>query len=163
MIIPSETVATSEFIRFSNGNDLNIGEVRFSIYTDKTKEEIDGEYAELETILEKRLQPLGLISEGFRYTTRFFPYTFVEPDCPSILALQKAAMETSGRELQVCGSCLSDTALLVKYNPGEVLAFGCGRDFSCYGGAHQPDEFVECDALVELTKILGAYILDTLG
>lgn len=146
-----------------NGNDLNIGEIRYSIYTDKTKEEIDVEYAALEAAVEARLKPLGLISEGFRGTTRFFPYNAIPADCPSILALQKAARETSGRELQVCGSCLSDTALLVKYNPGDVFAFGVGREFSVEGGAHQPDEFVECEALVELTKILGAFILDNLG
>ena len=146
-----------------NGNDLNIGEIRYSIYTDKTKEEIDAEYAAMEAAVQARLAPLGLISEGFRGTTRFFPYTCLDENAPSIAALKKAAMETSGRELQVCGSCLSDTSLLQKYNPGEVFAFGCGREFSVYGGAHQPDEFVECDALVELTKILGAFILDTLG
>ena len=122
-----------------NGNDLNIGEVRYSIYTDKPKDVIDQEYAALEAALEERLKPLGLIGEGFQPTTRFFPYNHVPEDCPSILALQKAAREVSGRELQVCGSCLSDTALLVKYNPGDVYAFGVGRDFGSYGGAHQPD------------------------
>lgn len=160
--IPEGGLRYFSFRAGGNGNDLNFGEFTFSFYTDRPRAEIDAEFAAMQVVLSKKLETMGIVSDGFTFTSRFFPYTYEEPDCPSILALQKAARETSGRELQVCGSCLSDTSLLQMYNPGEVFAFGCGREFSLYGGAHQPDEFVECDALVEITKILGSYILDTL-
>jgi acetylornithine deacetylase/succinyl-diaminopimelate desuccinylase-like protein len=40
---------------------------------------------------------------------------------------------------------------------------GIGRDFDEYGGAHQPDEFIECDALVEYAKIMAAYIMKVMA
>lgn len=42
----------------------------------------------------------------------------------------------------------------------EVVSCGGGRDFNVPGGAHLPDEFMECDDLVAIAKALGEYILD---
>ncbi len=69
----------------------------------------------------------------------------------------------SGRELAVCGSCLSDLSVILKYGSEEAYGFGIGRDFNLYGGAHQPDEFIECDKLLEYAKIMAAYVVKTLG
>ena len=41
--------------------------------------------------------------------------------------------------------------------------FGAGRNFADEGGAHQPNEFMECDALVAYTKTIAAYVLKILG
>jgi acetylornithine deacetylase/succinyl-diaminopimelate desuccinylase-like protein len=53
--------------------------------------------------------------------------------------------------------------VISKYGSSEAFAFGMGRDFSLPGGAHQPNEYTECDKLVEFTKTIAAYILNTLG
>ena len=71
--------------------------------------------------------------------------------------------EAAGRELRPVGSCLSDLSVILKYGSDEAVGFGAGREFGVYGGAHQPDEFIECDKLVEYAKIIGAYILRTVG
>ena len=54
-------------------------------------------------------------------------------------------------------------SVISKYGSSEAYGFGMGRDFSMPGGAHQPNEFIECDKLVDFTKTIAAYIIKTLG
>ncbi|MBQ2896957.1 MAG: hypothetical protein IJE46_01355 [Clostridia bacterium] len=63
----------------------------------------------------------------------------------------------------MCDSCLYDLSVISKYGGGNAFAFGSGRDFSLPGGAHQPNEYIECDKLVEYTKVIAAYVLKILG
>lgn len=145
-----------------NGNDLDVGELSFAIYTDRSKEAIEAQLAAMEQELSGKLAALGIISDGFRATTRFFHYGYSEPDCTAIRELQETARDVSGRDVVPCGSCLSDLSVLLKYGGGEAFGFGVGRSFDVYGGAHQPDEFIRCEELLEYAKIMGAYILKTL-
>ena len=92
-----------------------------------------------------------------------FVRTLSESDSEDILLMQAAAQEAIGWAPQVRGSCLSDLSVISKYGSDRAFAMGCGRDFSQPGGAHQPNEFIECDALVDFTKTVGAYILKKLG
>ena len=162
-IIPETSLRYMGIKAGNNGSDLGSGEIKFVYYTDKTKDEIYDEFRQIEQELKEKLAPLGIIGDGFVPATRFFHYAYAQPDCASIQDLCKAARSATGRELPVCGSCLSDLSVIVKYGSPEAFGFGIGRDFSEYGGAHQPDEFVNCDELVEYTKIIAAYILQTLG
>ncbi len=146
-----------------DGMDLGVGEVFFVYYTDKTKDEIYSEFAELEKVIAKRLEPLGIIGDGFKPNTRFFHYVYCEPDSEDIKNMLEAAKSATGEEPIVCGSCLSDLSVISKYGSSNAYAFGMGRDFSKPGGAHQPNEYIECDKFVEYTKTIGAYILRVLG
>lgn len=161
--IPDESMRYMGIKAGNKGADLGTGELLFVFYTDKTKEEINEEYRELEKVLTERLAPLGIIGDGFFPETRFFHYVHTEPDCYSIRQMQEAARSISGREITPCGSCLGDLSVILKYGSQEAFSFGIARPFHEYGGAHQPDEFIECDKLVEFTKIMGAYILNILG
>lgn len=147
----------------NSGADLGTGEAYFVFYTDKSKEEIYGEFAEFEKELSKRLEPLGIIGDGFKPTTRFFHYVFCEPDSEDIKLMVEASKETTGIDPLVCGSCLSDLSVISKYGSSRAFAYGAGRDFSIKGGAHQPNEFIECDKLVEYTKTIAAYVMKVLG
>lgn len=162
-IIPSTSLRYNEIRAGNNGLDMGVGHVQFTFYTDKTKEEIYEEFREIEEILNEKLEPLGFIGDGFVPHTRYFHYGFCEPDNPDIVALVDAAKEATGRDLIVCGSCLSDLSVLLKYGSRNAFAFGAGRDFSKIGGAHQPNEFIECDELVIYAKNIAAYILKLLG
>ena len=139
------------------------GEISFGFYKDRSKEEIRQELTEMEHQLQKILAPLGLVSDGFFPATRFFHYVYSDPECDSIQDMCSAAKAATGRELHVCGSCLSDLSVILKYGSPEAFGFGIGRDFGAYGGAHQPDEYMECDTLVEYAKIIAAYLVRTLG
>lgn len=147
----------------NGGSDLGSGQVDFAFYTDKSKEEIFEEFEHLNQILSEKLKPRGIVSDGFTPTTRFFHYVYSAPDCQTIREMCEAAEEAVGQAPVVCGSCLSDLSVILKYGSEHAFALGAGRDFSLPGGAHQPDEFIECRRLVEYAKVLAAYILKTLG
>ena len=145
------------------GSDLDKGEIYFVFYTDKTKDEIYSEFAELEKELKERLLPLGIIGDGFVPATRFFHYVFCEPDSEDVMLMVEASMDATGKEPIVCGSCLSDLSVISKYGSKKAFGFGAGRDFSKEGGAHQPNEYIECDELLKFTKTIASYILKVLG
>lgn len=161
--IPATSMRYGQIGAGINGSAPGIGEMSFTFYTDKPKEEIDAELLELEQRIAKRLDPLGFVGGTFERQTRFFHYGACATDCQAIKDFQAAALEASGRELRPCGSCLSDMSIILKHGGGEVFSYGCAQGFGDEGGAHQPDEFVRCDDLVEVTKMLGAYILRVLG
>ena len=69
------------------------------------------------------------------------------------------ASEVSGRNLKICGSCQSDLSLFIKNGSERAFSFGIGRDFGAYGGAHQTDEYIECDKLIEFAEIIAFTIL----
>ena len=64
---------------------------------------------------------------------------------------------------RVCGSCLSDMSVILKYGGKHVVNFGSGQGFDKPGGAHQPNERINCDVLLDYTKAIASYILRTLG
>lgn len=162
-IIPETSLRYMGVRAGNNGMDLGRGEVYFVFYTDKTKEEIYAEFAELEKELADKLEPLGIVGDGFKPQTRFFHYVFCEPDSVDIQNMLAASREVTGKEPIVCGSCLSDMSVISKYGSSQTFAFGAGRDFSKSGGAHQPNEYMECEKFLEYTKIIAAYIIKVLG
>ena len=161
--IPETALRYMGFRAGDRGMDLGVGEVSFTYYTDRTREEIDLELAALDLELSAALAPFGIESLGFTRRTRFFHYAHCAPDSEDILAMRKASLAAAGREITVCGSCLSDLSLISKFGSDRAYAYGAGRDFSEVGGAHQPNEFIECGALLDFTKTLAAFILDTLA
>ena len=161
--IPETALRYMDIHLGNDGKDLGTGILSFTFYTDKTKEEIQNEFKDLEGALEKRLEPLGIVSDGITPRTRFFHYVFCEPDSEDIKAMLDASFEVTGKAPVVCGSCLSDLSVISKYGSNKAFGFGMGRDFGLLGGAHQPNEFIECDKLIEFTKIMALYIVKTMS
>ena len=141
------------------GTNLGSGIVGFEYYTDKTKEEIYKEYEELEKIIAKKLKAVGIVGDGIKPTTRFFHYVFCEPDSEDICLMRAASKEATGEEIKVCGSCQSDYSVILKYGSPKAFAFGNGRSFQYEGGAHQTDEYMECNSLVKYAKTIASYII----
>ena len=145
----------------NNGTDLGSGEVYFVYYTDKPKEEIYDEFDVLHKKITEKLLKLGIVGDGFKPATRFFHYVFCDPDSEDITKMLEASQAATGSKPIVCGSCLSDLSVISKYGSSDAFAFGAGSDFSEPGGAHQPNEFIECDRLVNYAKTIAAYIADS--
>ncbi len=162
-IIPGTSMRYTAIHAGNNGADLGVGELQFGYYTDKTKDEIYAEFSQIEKELDEKLAPIGLKGDGFIPYTRFFHYGFRDADCDAIRDMLDAAQEATGKQPMVCGSCLSDLSIILKYSNADAYGFGAGRNFNDEGGAHQPNEYIECDKLVEYTKTIGAYILKVLG
>ena len=161
-IIPETSFRYMGLKAGDSGADLGRGEAYFVFYTDKTKEEIWKEFRVLEKEIAEKLLPLGIIGDGFEPNTRFFHYTFIEADNSSIIDMQKAALEATGRQLTPCASCLSDLSVIQKYGSPNAYGFGIGRSFREYGGSHQPDEYMPCERILEYAKIIAAYVVNTL-
>lgn len=140
--------------------DLHAGYVWFQYYTDKSTEEIDAEINGMCEVLKARLAPFGATVTGWERNCRSFRYGAVPKDAATIRELQVAARRATGREVKPVGACLSDLSVILHYGSPEAISFGIGRDFNAIGGAHQPNEFIECEALLEFTKILAAYLFD---
>lgn len=162
-IIPQTSLRYMGARAGNDGSDLGRGEVYFVFYTDKEKDEIYLEFSEVEKILREKLEPLGIIGDGFVPQTRFFHYVFCEPDSEDVMLMVEASKDATGKEPIVCGSCLSDLSVISKYGSKRAYGFGAGRDFSQQGGAHQPNEYIECDKFLEYTKTIATYILKVLG
>ena len=161
-IIPDTSLRYMGMRAGNSGSDLGKGEVYFVFYTDKTKDVIGAELKEVEAVLRDKLEPMGIVGDGFEPATRFFHYVHCEPDSEDVKLMVEASKEAIGKDLLVCGSCLSDLSVISKYGSDRAFGFGAGRDFSQAGGAHQPNEYIECDKLVEYTKTIAAYILKVL-
>ena len=112
--------------------------------------------------LRERLAPLGMVSDGFYPTTRFFHYVTCEGDHPHVQDYLEVANKVTGRTIEVCGGGLGDHSVIAKYGCPSALSIGCIRNFEQAGGAHQPNEFIECDKMVEFAKIIAAYMLKVL-
>lgn len=162
-LIPETSHRYMEIRVGDKGLDLGSGVVKFTYYTDRSREEISAELAEVEKRISAQIEPLGLVSEGFTLNTRFFHYVNCAPDDAAIKDMQAASIDATGKPLEVCGSCLSDLSVIAKYGPGAAFGYGAGREFGDEGGSHQPNEFIGTDELIEYTKTIAAYVLRTLG
>lgn len=162
-IIPETSLRYMDIHVGKDGKDLGTGCLSFTFYTDKTKEEIEKELEEIDAILKKRLESFNVVSDGFSPRTRFFHYVYCEPDTEDIKEMIDASVVATGKKPIVCGMCLSDMSVISKYGNSNAYSFGIGRDFSLPGGAHQANEFIECDKLIEFTKTIAVCIIKTMS
>ena len=161
--VPGTSLRYNEIRAGNNDMDKDIGVLQFTFYTDKTKEEIYKEFSELEKSIAEKLEPLGLVGDGFTPDSRFFHYGVCPPDSEDVKLMVEAANDV-GMKMQVCAGALSDMSVLLKYGSKDAtFTIGASRMFHEEGGAHQPNEFIECDNLLKLTKAVAAYILKVLG
>ncbi len=158
-IIPGTSM---RILRYAAGLEgaMNVGRVRFVYYSDKTSTEIREEYKRMFDSINSRIAPLGMEISDVIYDSRLFRYGALDPDNENIELLKKSAKEATGRILEPRGSCLSDLSLFLANTKNPAFSFGIGRDFNEYGGAHLPDEHIECEVLTEFAKIIGSFVLD---
>lgn len=159
-LIPGDALRYMAISSGLNTNDKHKGVIDFAFYTDRSREEIQEELNALFDLVRQDIAPLGLEVEKILYRSRFFPYGFTSACHPEILRLQRACRRAVNREAPTTPSCLSDLSLFLSCAPGRAVSYGAGRDFDVPGGAHLPDEFMECESLVAITKALAEYILD---
>lgn len=143
-----------------NTNDKHKGLIDFAFYTDRPREEIQEELDSLFDRIRQDIAPLGLELETVIYRSRFFRYGFTPASHPEILRLRRTCRRAVDTEAPVAPSCLSDLSLFLSCAPGRAVSYGGGRSFNVPGGAHLPDEFIDCEELVSLAKAIGEYIMD---
>jgi acetylornithine deacetylase/succinyl-diaminopimelate desuccinylase-like protein len=158
-VIPQTAMRLMELRAGNAGADLDTGHLEYTYYTTRTEPEINAEFEEIRASVTPELSALGLELQGIYMTTRFFHFIkSAESTLPRLL--NSSAAEAGSPAPTQCGASLSDLSLFIKYGSPTAISFGVGRDFSDYGGAHQTDEFIECDKLLDLTRTLAVFLLN---
>lgn len=157
-IIP-DTAVRFQSVKIGDDLSLNRATAGICFYTSSTEEEINKELDDMSKILSWRLESLDMIFEGFSMTTRFFRFAETALGNPVLKQLSSSIEKVTGKAGEGIGSCLSDLPLFILHGSPRAVCFGAGRDFGEYGGAHQPDEYIECDKFLEFTEILADFLL----
>lgn len=135
-------------------------EVSFVLYTDQTREAVEEELRGIFQKLLPVMEEAGVVSDGFQNTSRFFQYGQSDQGHPAFQIMRRCAEDAAGREVEVRGSCLTDlSAIMAAGGTDACFNFGILRDFSLPGGAHQPNEYVDCQELMNFTKALLLFLL----
>lgn len=157
-IIPETATRLMEIRSGDDGFDLDRGMIKTCFYTSMSKDEIFAEFDEMGKTLSEKLDSIGLSFVKIEMTTRFFHFGRSEKENPVMEAIIQSAKDKVNRSIVPVASCLSDLSIFIKYGSPRAFGFGVGRDFDMVGGAHQPDEFVECSELLDFTKVLADFV-----
>ena len=152
-----------EFTCGSFGSDLGRGSLKFVLYTTSKKECIEKELSNILETLSPYFKEHSLSSSGFVPNTRFFDYHETKDSTGAVAAMKKAAEDAAGTAVKASGACLSDLSIFLSYGSVESFNFGIMRDFSLRGGAHQPDEYVECEQFLNHAKAMILFLVRYCG
>jgi acetylornithine deacetylase/succinyl-diaminopimelate desuccinylase-like protein len=144
-------------------DSLREATVAFVIYTDKSKEEIQTELKDILHRLEPVFDKYGIETSGFRPTTRYFRYGETDKSDGGVEIMTRAASQVAGYPVVEKGSCLTDLSLFLEYGSPHSFNFGIFRDFALPGGAHQPDEYVDCTQFTQYTQALALFLIRYCG
>jgi acetylornithine deacetylase/succinyl-diaminopimelate desuccinylase-like protein len=134
--------------------------VEVCYYATSSEDVINREFEKMTESLNKKLDSINLEVDRIEKTTRFFHFEKTAKENPMIDSLISAAKKSTGRTLTPIGACQSDLSMFLHYGSKKAISFGSGRPFGVYGGAHQSDEYIECDALLEFSEILGQLLAE---
>jgi len=150
-------------IRLSNAQagagGLKEGSINIAIYTNMTKEETQAEFDKICSDLKPKFDELGLVTDGFILTTRFFIYGETDKDSKEAKILSEILNEETGKYPDTTGTCLSDLSLVLKYGCTNSFNYGVPRGSNGTGGAHQPNEHVFCENILNLAKRVALILL----
>ncbi len=158
--IPHKALRFMNVVTGLHTNDRHLGVVDFAFYTNSDREQIEAEYEALFASINESLAPLRISIDHVIRRSRFFRYAASNKEHELIRLLHRTIAGQIGRETMVCGMCLSDLNLFIHHTNGNAVSCGVCQDFSVEGGAHQPNEFVVCDELVDFTKAIAQFILE---
>jgi len=152
-------VRIHEFKAGNGACDLDFGNLNFVYYSNKPEEELQNEIVEAEERIRNRLEKIGIKTEGFKPTTRFFHCLSLPDEDTMLQTLKKAAEQACGNEVKISGACMSDLSIFLKFGTPNSINFGILRDFKLYGGAHQTDEFVTQEEFLNHCKALTLFLI----
>lgn len=139
------------------GVNMDKGEFEVTLYTDKEEKQIDKELNEIFDSLKDEFEKLGLNPPKYEKTTRFFHYVKSNGETPVTKLIEELGKEND-YSFTRCGACLSDLPMFKIYGTDRAVALGIGAPFARKGGSHQSNEYVECEKLVKLAKVIAGFI-----
>ena len=158
--IPAKALRYMNIVSGTQTNDRHLGILDFAFYTDRDSAVIEAELAALASDIAKAVAPLGLVVDRMTPRGRLFRYAAADKAHPEILRLCRHVEKEAGKHPRICGMCLSDLNIFINNLGGNAVGMGVCRDFADEGGAHQPNEYVDCEELLRFTKAITSYILE---
>lgn len=145
------------------GCDLGKGVYHFVYYTTKSYEDITAELEQMREELAEKLLALDVELGPIHPCSRFFYYLTIDDEDSFTQLVKTAAEDAVGRSVPINGASMSDLSLFLKHGSPKSLNFGILRDFKLYGGAHQADEFVDQQELLNHAKALALCMMRWCG
>ena len=135
------------------------GTMSIAVYTDRSQEQTAQLLEALILKLHPQFTALNLTTAGFCKTTRYFHYGRTAAACLEADLLRNRLLERIGIDPDTSASCLSDLSLFLRYGTANSFNFGVPRGNGQSGGAHQANECVSCEKLLQLAKDLVSILL----
>lgn len=154
---PNITVRLSKVICGEGGEKT--ATINIAIYTDRTKEETEKQLADIFEKVKPILSEQHLASDGFVRTTKFFRYGKTDENSKEASLFADCIEEVTGIYPESSGSCLSDLSIFLHFATKNSFNYGIPRGDDNGGGAHQPNEFIECEKLVDCAKSIALMLL----
>lgn len=147
-------------IQVGNGNvGVDSGKISFVMLTDSSQSSVEKELADVLEETRSILSPIGILVHDFSRLSRFFNYAESKDNYGAIRDFIYALSEACGKRPSVRGACLSDLSVFLSAGAKSSFNYGIFRDFALEGGAHQKDEYIECEDLIIEVKALLLFIL----
>lgn len=135
-----------------------VGTFDLGIYTLRPQAEIVAELQKITDEVNEEIKQFDCVFEGFVPITRYFHPIMTDSVSKEAKLFGDALAEVTGKETVYAGGCMSDLSLMGNFGGGVAFNSGIFRKFHEYGGAHQIDEYVECEELLALTKALVLFV-----
>lgn len=141
-----------------SGVMLDRGELTFGVYTIIQKEAMLQRLKAIENCLSSEWDAMGIETGGFELYTRYFIYAEGERNGSNLEFLR--AMEDVYKESSTMlgARALSDLSIFLSCGSTSSLNTGITRAPNLPGGAHQVDEYVECEHLLRHTQSILLFL-----
>lgn len=137
---------------------LNRAQLGFVVYALQDEDSVRTDLATFLDPVRNKLRAQGIEISEPKNTTRYFEHGRMADDSPMLETLERSIVDATGRSAPRRGACLSDLSIFQAYGSADSVGFGILRDFALEGGAHQPDEFVETQDLLDHCKALVLFL-----
>lgn len=142
---------------------LDKGELTFGIYTIIQKDEMLKKLKAIENRLRSEWDALGVETDGFELYTRYFIYAEGEKKGMSLEFLRAMNDIYKESSTMLGARALSDLSIFLAFGSSSSLNTGITRAAHLPGGAHQVDEYVECEHLKRHTQSILLFLLRYCG
>ncbi len=154
---------TQMHIGDESGAMMNRAVIKFALYTDRSREEIFAELDDLVAQCREELDKMDVTLKPMEMCYRWFDYQRSKDEFGAIKLMHSIASEVAGYDVPINGSCLTDQSIIMPNGSDSSFCFGIFRDFNLVGGAHQPNEYIDCQEFVNHTKSLILFLMRYCG
>lgn len=154
---PGTTVRLSSFDGGKLGDKKAL--IHFAIYTDMKKEETATQLDLLYKALQPRMRAENLSCTPFNRITRFFTYGKTPENSFEASLMADVIRDVQGEYNEIPAHDLTDLSDFMLNGTPNSMNFGMPYGSPEGGGAHQANEHIHCDKLMQCAEMLALFLL----